>query len=120
MAAVDQFTIGDKVSAWGYSGGGVIRRFIPQGGSMGVEIEFYNGDKRSIDVRYLKHSTKITTAIDPPDMPREFHASLAEHQVMLSFTNDSDAERFNSWWNVAGLSMFQKWSGNERNPDALD
>ena len=53
--------------------------------------------------------------IDPPDMPRELTTNVAEHEIMLSFVNDSDAEMFSDWWNSKGLEAFMKWA--EKNAD---
>lgn len=43
------------------------------------------------------------------DMPREFTRSLAEHEILLSFNSDADAERFDSWWRTIGCQEFEKF-----------
>lgn len=51
--------------------------------------------------------------IEPPDMDREFTTHVAEHEIYMSFNGDSDAALFEEWWNLKGLSAFQKWAEAE-------
>jgi len=48
--------------------------------------------------------------IDAPDSPRDVHITIPEHQILLSFTNDEDAELFDEWWQTKGLALFLKWA----------
>jgi len=34
---------------------------------------------------------------------------MPEHEVLLSFNDDVDAEHFEYWWNDIGLSEFSEW-----------
>lgn len=42
-------------------------------------------------------------------MPREITREIHEHEVMLCFNDDFDAERFNIWWYRAGFEAFGEW-----------
>lgn len=43
-------------------------------------------------------------------MPAELPAKeLADHEIFLSFRNDSDAYAFHEWWNDKGSIDFQKY-----------
>jgi hypothetical protein len=45
----------------------------------------------------------------PWSVEREFRRSVAEHEVFLSFNNDSDACDFSEWINGEGLAAFLDW-----------
>lgn len=53
----------------------------------------------------------------PPNQPlesvcesvRERTYSIAEHEIMLAFNGDADAELFDEWWNVKGEQAFLAW-----------
>lgn len=47
--------------------------------------------------------------IDPPQMPRDYTNTIPEHEVLLSFRNDSDSEVFLDWWKAEGLNLFMEW-----------
>jgi hypothetical protein len=47
--------------------------------------------------------------VSPPELLREFNVSVAEHQVLLSFVDDEDAELFDEWWHRDGLSLYSRW-----------
>ena len=36
-------------------------------------------------------------------------ASVAEHEIFMSFNNDSDALAFEHWWHARGAIEFQKY-----------
>ena len=44
--------------------------------------------------------------MDMPNIERELHTSVAEHQILLSFTNDDDALIFHEWWYMIGEDLF--------------
>lgn len=48
--------------------------------------------------------------LDEPSEDRELTLSIPEHQVLLSFVNDSDAELFSEWWNTEGWKRFKVWA----------
>jgi hypothetical protein len=52
------------------------------------------------------------------DMPRQFPAEdVADHQVFMSFTNDSDAIAFHEWWGTDGVQAFAEWLHLQREED---
>ena len=48
--------------------------------------------------------------MEAPDLSREITYSVAEHQILLEFNGDVDAEMFNDWWNTDGFKLFEKWA----------
>lgn len=41
---------------------------------------------------------------------KDFTVNMAEHEFVLSFTSDSDAEMFHDWWYCYdGLQQFLDW-----------
>lgn len=38
---------------------------------------------------------------------QEFQVNTAEHEILLSFDNDEDAEYFMYWWDLAGSQAFE-------------
>ena len=40
---------------------------------------------------------------------RDFHRDIHEHEVFISFNNDSGAEAFMEWWWDKGEKAFNKW-----------
>lgn len=46
--------------------------------------------------------------MDAPKIERELHSSVADHQILFSFTNDIDARAFEWWWNEQGERMFKR------------
>ncbi len=40
----------------------------------------------------------------------------AEHEIFLSFNNDSDAEMFYGWWNKIGENAFKAWAAERDDP----
>jgi hypothetical protein len=48
-----------------------------------------------------------------PDTPRQRTTSVAEHEVLLSFNDDSDAERFENWWRGHGKHYWLEWIRNQ-------
>lgn len=53
--------------------------------------------------------------IEKPSELREMTASLAEHEVLLSFVDDVDAELFSEWWNATGFLLFKEY-GEKNKP----
>lgn len=47
-------------------------------------------------------------SIEQPDIKQWTTARFAEHEVLFSFINDADAERFIEWWNTKGWAAFKK------------
>lgn len=45
-----------------------------------------------------------------PCLPREVERECADHEVFMSFQNDSDAILFREWFAVKGWPAFKKWS----------
>lgn len=44
-----------------------------------------------------------------PELKTEATYSVAEHEVLMSFVNDSDAVLFHEWWHDIGCREFLKW-----------
>lgn len=44
-------------------------------------------------------------------------ASVADHEIFMSFDNDSDAEFFRKWWEDKGAELFHRAA--EQNEDKL-
>lgn len=51
--------------------------------------------------------------MDEPTLRSEVERNIAEHEVFMSFVNDSDAELFREWWNGPGWELFRDWVGKE-------
>jgi hypothetical protein len=51
--------------------------------------------------------------VRPPELPREVTYSVAEHQMLLSFNNDSDTEVFDRWWHLEGRDAFLEFAQKE-------
>jgi hypothetical protein len=47
--------------------------------------------------------------IEDVSLDRETTLHLAEHEILLSFVNDSGAEKFDSWWFTQGRKLFDKY-----------
>lgn len=41
-----------------------------------------------------------------PELPRELHSSVADHQVLLSFNGDDDALAWVEWWETEGYKAY--------------
>jgi hypothetical protein len=48
--------------------------------------------------------------IDPPDLPRQKTMSVADHEILLSFSSDEDASLFEEWWHRHGAKAFLAWA----------
>jgi hypothetical protein len=48
-----------------------------------------------------------------PEMPREVTYGVAEHEILLSFVNDTDAEAFDRWWHLEGKDAFLEFAKKE-------
>lgn len=44
--------------------------------------------------------------MNPPTIERQILLGVPEHQVVLSFTNDADAAKFEEFWNNEGEQTF--------------
>lgn len=51
--------------------------------------------------------------MDEPTLRTEVERMIHDHEVFLSFVNDSDAELFHEWWNATGWESFRDWAGKE-------
>jgi len=40
---------------------------------------------------------------------REVTHHIGEHEIMISFNNDSGAEAFDEWWHDVGSKLFMDW-----------
>ena len=47
----------------------------------------------------------------------EITTHIPEHEVLISFNNDSDAPAFHTWWYKHGKESFEKWY--EENPEEI-
>lgn len=47
--------------------------------------------------------------------PREQHTSVSEHEILMSFNNDSDTEYFEQWWNDFGEMSYAKYLEKMKN-----
>ncbi len=47
--------------------------------------------------------------IEPYSFPETIDARVAEHEVFISFNNDSGAEAFHEFWHTEGKEAFEKW-----------
>lgn len=45
-----------------------------------------------------------------PELPVHVSYTIPEHQVLLSFYRDTDAEMFFNWWKEEGLDIFAEWA----------
>lgn len=50
----------------------------------------------------------------PPTIESEARYRVAEHEIYLSFVNDSDAVMFHDWWNQKGVDLWRKWADKNR------
>jgi len=50
------------------------------------------------------------TNIPRPEIVNERYVRFADHEVHLSFVNDSDAEQFEDWWAERGFTEFCEWA----------
>lgn len=46
---------------------------------------------------------------EAPSLDQEFSTRLAEHEILLSFHKDTDAEMFQNFWQQEGLNLFAKF-----------
>lgn len=49
---------------------------------------------------------------------RELHATIAEHEYLLSFTDDWMSYAFESWWNLEGRDKFIEYANTS--PESYD
>lgn len=50
--------------------------------------------------------------LDEPDMPESIRHDIPDHQVLLAFNSDDDADKFRDWWREAGWEMFKAWASS--------
>ena len=55
--------------------------------------------------------------IDPIQIRDEAIYRVPEHEMLLSFNNDSDAVLFWEWWQMVGEDTFKEWAKNQPDPD---
>lgn len=46
-------------------------------------------------------------------LERDTVVRLADHEILLSFTNDIGAVAFDRWWHEIGHAQFEKWSAKQ-------
>ena len=46
------------------------------------------------------------------DFPKTITRDIHDHEVLLSFNDDSQAECFLDWWRDEGLDMFKSYADN--------
>lgn len=44
------------------------------------------------------------------ELQKEYVLYLAEHEVLLSFISDDDAELFEDWWQAHGATSFEGYA----------
>jgi len=54
--------------------------------------------------------------IDPISVNNPVTYTPAEHEIFLSFNDDSDAVMFYNWWNEIGETEFRKWAEPRDDP----
>lgn len=64
--------------------------------------------------RMRQKREKMKSKIDWPTELRETTVELAEHEVLLSFVDDIDAELFSEWWNSTGFDLFKVYGEKEK------
>lgn len=47
---------------------------------------------------------------DDVDLPKTITRDLHDHEVLLAFNGDSQAEAFLDWWRDEGLQMFKNYT----------
>jgi hypothetical protein len=47
--------------------------------------------------------------MDDFDIQQDIHIGIPDHQILISFNNDDDAEKFAEWFNNIGSQLFVKW-----------
>lgn len=52
-----------------------------------------------------------------PEVLQEYHASVAEHEILLSFNADEDAIAFYDWWNTRGSNQWLAWMKKQGNKE---
>jgi hypothetical protein len=59
--------------------------------------------------------------MDMPQISEEIVTRPADHEIFLTFRNDSDAELFTEWLEAVGFDAFRKWvKKQKRGDDDLD
>ena len=52
--------------------------------------------------------------MDEPQQLNKVQCPIADHRVLLSFTNDEDAQEFREWWALEGWDTFKTWHESGR------
>jgi hypothetical protein len=47
--------------------------------------------------------------MDEFDIQQDIHITIPEHQILISFNNDEDADIFHYWFNNIGRKQFLDW-----------
>lgn len=55
--------------------------------------------------------------IEEPEITTEITVRTAEHELLLSFVNDIDAEYFLYWWGEKGFKDFKFWAEKKMRED---
>lgn len=48
---------------------------------------------------------------------RDVRHSLGDHQHLISFDDDEDAEEFEAWWVLKGETAFAEWKAHNEEPE---
>lgn len=51
----------------------------------------------------------VDRMIEPYSFPELIDKPVAEHEVFISFNNDSGAVKFHEFWYTEGKEAFEKW-----------
>ena len=51
--------------------------------------------------------------IEEVSLENEVQLGLPAHEILLSFNNDSGAEKFEEWWFIHGQNQFDKYCTSE-------
>lgn len=54
---------------------------------------------------------KRTKLFDRVEIENERIVHMADHEILLSFLDDSGAVAFRDWWDEKGLRQFSEWLG---------
>ena len=60
-------------------------------------------------VQVLKQPMKNGKKMDNFEIINEIHTSVPEHQILITFNDDEDAEKFFDWFNSVGAKHFLEW-----------
>jgi len=58
---------------------------------------------------------QFTDVTFPRQYPRH---DVADHEVIMAFRNDDDAEKFRQWWDEVAATEFYRWLQKQGDADA--